>query len=69
LLRTAAASSNRAAQAKAYAQIHQLTYNANVRIPIVHSRPLGAARNYVKGWVPSPSVITPFEDITIEGKR
>ncbi|WP_216329676.1 ABC transporter substrate-binding protein [Deinococcus aestuarii] len=69
LLRTAAASSDRAAQVRAYAQIHQITYGANVRLPIVHSRPLGAARTYVKGWVPGPSVITPFEDITIEEKR
>ncbi|GAA5502171.1 periplasmic dipeptide transport protein [Deinococcus xinjiangensis] len=68
LLRQASASSNRAAQAKAYTQIHQLTYDANVRIPMVHSQPLGAVRNYVKGWMPGPSTVLPFEDITIDGK-
>ncbi|UBV44512.1 ABC transporter substrate-binding protein (plasmid) [Deinococcus taeanensis] len=69
LLRTAVATSSRTAQAKAYAQVHEISYDANVRIPIVHSRPLAAARTYVKGWVPSPSVITPFEDITINEKK
>ncbi|GGM12302.1 ABC transporter substrate-binding protein [Deinococcus aerophilus] len=68
-LRVAAASSSRATQAKAYAQIHQITYDANVRIPIVHSRPLAAARTYVKGWQPGPSSLLPFEDITIDGKK
>lgn len=68
-LRVAAAASTRAAQAKAYAQIHQLTYDANVRLPIVHSRPLAAIRAYVKGWQPGPSSLLPFEDITIDGKK
>lgn len=69
LLKQASASGNRAAQAKAYSQIHQITYDANVRIPIVHSQPLGAARSYVKGWQPGPSSLLPFEDITLEGKK
>jgi peptide/nickel transport system substrate-binding protein len=68
-MRVAAAASTRAAQAKAYAQIHQITYDANVRIPIVHSRPLAAIRTYVKGWQPGPSSLLPFEEITIEGKK
>ncbi|RJF71019.1 ABC transporter substrate-binding protein [Deinococcus cavernae] len=69
LLRQASASSSQAAQARAYSQIHQITYDANVRLPIVHSRPLGATRTYVKGWMPGPSTLLPFEDITIDGKK
>ncbi len=69
LLSMAVASSSRTVSAKAYAQIGQITYDANIRLPIVHSRPLGAARSYVKGWQPGPSALTPFEDITIEGKK
>ncbi len=69
LLRQASASSDRAVQAKAYAQINELTYEANVRLPVVHSRPLAATRSYVKGWMPGPSSIIPFEDITLDGKK
>ncbi|AZI41604.1 ABC transporter substrate-binding protein [Deinococcus psychrotolerans] len=69
LLGKAVASSNKAVSAKAYAQIAQITYEANIRLPIVHSRPLGAERSYVKGWQPGPSALTPFEDITIDGKK
>ena len=69
LLKQASASSSQAAQAKAYSQIHQITYDANVRIPIVHSRPLAGVRTYVKGWLPGPSTILPFEDITLDGKK
>ncbi|MFB9991096.1 ABC transporter substrate-binding protein [Deinococcus oregonensis] len=69
LMVAAAAAKTRADSAKAYAEIHQITYDANVRLPIVHSQPLGAARNYVKGWAPGPSLLTPFEDITIKDKK
>jgi peptide/nickel transport system substrate-binding protein len=55
-------------KAAAYAKLHELTYAANVRIPIVHSRPLAAARSYVKGWIPSPLGSEAFNTISIEGK-
>ncbi|WP_027480709.1 ABC transporter substrate-binding protein [Deinococcus pimensis] len=60
---------NQADKAKIYAQVHELTYAANVRLPIVHSRPLAAARTYVKGWVPSPLGSEPFNTISVEGKK
>ncbi|AXG98246.1 ABC transporter substrate-binding protein [Deinococcus wulumuqiensis] len=69
LMNRAAASSSQSAQAKAYAELHKITYGLNLRFPIVHSRPLAATRTYVKGWVPGPSVLTPFEDITLDGKK
>ncbi len=68
LIEKAGATSSQGAQAKIYAQLHKMTYDLNLRIPIVHARPLAATRTYVKGWQPGPSVITPFEDITLEGK-
>ncbi|GMA16461.1 ABC transporter substrate-binding protein [Deinococcus metallilatus] len=69
LMKAVAATDNRAAQAKLYGQMQQITYDANVRIPIVHSRPLAAARTYVKGWTPSATSLIPFQDITLEGKQ
>ena len=69
LMLKAAASSSRAEQAKVYAELHKITYGLNLRFPIVHSRPLAATRTYVKGWEPGPSVLTPFEDITLDGKK
>ena len=69
LMLKAAASSSRAEQAKVYAELHKVTYGLNLRFPIVHSRPLAATRSYVKGWEPGPSVLTPFEDITLDGKK
>ena len=69
LLARAASAGSRTESAKAYAQLHEITYGAGVRIPIVHARPLAAARTYVKGWEPGPALVTPFEDITIEGKK
>ncbi|AFZ65908.1 ABC transporter substrate-binding protein [Deinococcus peraridilitoris] len=57
------------AKAKIYAQVHDMTYNAAVRIPVVHSQPLAAARSYVKGWTPSPLGSESFNTISVEGKR
>ena len=59
----------RAERKAAYSQIHELTYNAAYRIPIVHSQPLAAARSYVKGWVPSPLGSEPFNTISLVGKK
>lgn len=55
-------------KAAIYAQIHEITFKANVRIPMVHSRPLAAIRPYVKGWFPSPLGTESFNMISIDGK-
>lgn len=57
------------AKAKIYAQLHEITYNAAYRIPMVHSNPLAASRTYVKGWVPSPLGSEAFNTITLLGKK
>ncbi|PYE49879.1 ABC transporter substrate-binding protein [Deinococcus yavapaiensis] len=69
LMDKARSATSQADKAKLYAQVHELTYEANVRLPIVHSRPLAAARTYVKGWVPSPLGSEPFNTISVDGKR
>ena len=43
-----------AQKAPYYKQLHELTYNANVRLPLVHSTAPAAARTYVKGWITGP---------------
>ncbi|BDP41450.1 ABC transporter substrate-binding protein [Deinococcus aetherius] len=69
LLEQGRAAVSQADKAKIYSQIHEITYNANYRIPVVHSQPLAAARTYVKGWVPSPLGSEPFNSISVVGKR
>jgi peptide/nickel transport system substrate-binding protein len=69
LLDQGKSATTQAEKARIYAQVHEITYNANVRLPIVHSRPLAAARTYVKGWVPSPLGSEPFNTITLDGKK
>ena len=69
LLDKGRAAVNQAERAKYYAQIHEITYKANYRLPIAHSSPLGAARSYVKGWVPSPLGSEAFNKITLVGKK
>ncbi len=58
-----------AAKARIYSQLHDITYNAAYRIPVVHSTPLGAARSYVKGWVPSPLGSEAFNKVSLVGKK
>lgn len=48
------AATTQAGKATYYQQLHELTYNANVRIPLVHSAAPSVARTYVKGWVLGP---------------
>ena len=55
LLTKAGSAQARAQQATVYAQVHDLTHAAAVRIPIIHSRPLCAARKTLSGWTPNPS--------------
>ncbi|ADV68050.1 ABC transporter substrate-binding protein [Deinococcus maricopensis] len=69
LLEQGRAAVGQAAKAKIYAQIHEITYKGNVRIPVVHSQPLAAARTYVKGWIPSPLGSEAFNTITLTGKK
>ena len=69
LLEQGRAAVGQAAKARVYAQLHELTYKANYRLPVVHSQPLSAARSYLKGWVPSPLGSEAFNTITITGKR
>ncbi|WP_264778564.1 ABC transporter substrate-binding protein [Deinococcus aetherius] len=54
LLLQAQAAIGRTQQARVYGQIHKLTHDAAVRIPIVHSRPLAAKVPNLQGWTPSP---------------
>lgn len=56
-------------KAKIYAQIHEMTYNANYRIPIVHSQPFGAARTYVKGWIANPLGTGALNNVSVTGKK
>ena len=69
LLEKGRAAKTEAERKTIYAQIHELTYKATYRIPVVHSQPLAAARNYVKGWVPSPLGSEPFNTISLVGKK
>jgi peptide/nickel transport system substrate-binding protein len=69
LLQQGRAAATQEAKAKVYAQLHEITYNAAYRVPMVHSNPLAAARSYVKGWVPSPLGSEPFNTITVTGKK
>jgi peptide/nickel transport system substrate-binding protein len=69
LLEQGRAATSQADKAKAYAQIHEITYNANYRIPMVHSNPLSAARTYLKGWVPSPLGSEAYNTISLVGKK
>ncbi|MHA0041285.1 ABC transporter substrate-binding protein [Deinococcus sp. PEB2-63] len=69
LLQQGRAAATQAAKAKVYQQLHEITYNAAYRIPMVHSNPLAAARTYVKGWTPSPLGSEPFNTISVPGKK
>lgn len=69
LLQQGRAAATQEAKAKVYAQLHEITYNAAYRVPMVHSNPLAAARSYVKGWTPSPLGSEPFNTITVTGKK
>ncbi|MBX8464621.1 MULTISPECIES: ABC transporter substrate-binding protein [unclassified Deinococcus] len=69
LLQQGRAAATQEAKAKVYSQLHEITYNAAYRVPMVHSNPLAAARSYVKGWVPSPLGSEPFNTITVTGKK
>jgi peptide/nickel transport system substrate-binding protein len=69
LLEQGRAATTQAAKAKIYSQIHDMTYDAAYRVPIVHSQPLAAAQTYVKGWTPSPLGSEAFNTISIAGKK
>lgn len=69
LLEQARAGLTRDARAKAYAQAHEITYNAGYRIPLVHSQSVAAARSYVKGWVLSPFSSEPYNTVSLVGKK
>jgi peptide/nickel transport system substrate-binding protein len=59
-----------AAKANIYAQLHDLTYAARVRLPIVHGVAPAAARSYVKNWVTGPlGVLENVNLIRLEGKK
>ncbi|MPY65703.1 ABC transporter substrate-binding protein [Deinococcus sp. SDU3-2] len=69
LLEQGRAAVGRTAKARVYGQLHEITYKANYRLPMVHSQPLAAARTYVRGWVPSPLGSEAFNNISLVGKR
>ncbi len=54
LLKKGRAAVGQTAKAKIYAQVQQLTYAADVRLPIVHGVAPAAARTYVKNWITGP---------------
>ena len=61
------AATTQATKAKQYQQLHELTYNANVRLPLVHSVAPAVARTYVKGWVLGPlSTVGALNLISVE---
>ncbi|EYB69280.1 dipeptide ABC transporter substrate-binding protein [Deinococcus phoenicis] len=64
LLVRASAAKSKGQQTALYAQVHELTNAASVRIPVVHSRPLCAARTALSGWVPNPANSEPFSTIS-----
>ncbi|RJF72658.1 ABC transporter substrate-binding protein [Deinococcus cavernae] len=66
LLSRAASAKSKGQQAALYGQVHELTTNAAVRIPIIHSRPLCAARASLSGWTPNPSN---SEQFNVIGKK
>ncbi len=68
LLEQARAGLTREDRARAYAQVHELTYAAGYRIPLVHSQSVAAARSYVKGWVLSPLSSEPYNQVSV-GKK
>ena len=63
LLASAASAKSKGQQATLYGQVHDLTTQAAVRIPIIHSRPLCAARTALSGWTPNPSNSEQFHGI------
>ncbi|ASN79831.1 ABC transporter substrate-binding protein [Deinococcus ficus] len=69
LLEQARAGLTREARAQAYARVHELTYAAGYRLPIVHSQSVAAARTYVKGWVLSPFSSEPYNTVSLVGKK
>jgi len=69
LLEQGRAAVGQAAKARVYSQLHEITYKAAYRVPVVHSQPLSAARAYLKGWTPSPLGSEAFNTISVVGKR
>lgn len=63
LLDQARATSDQSTRAKLYAEVDELLHRELVRVPIVHSQPLGAKRKTVSGWIPSPLGSDPFDEI------
>ncbi|WP_019586741.1 ABC transporter substrate-binding protein [Deinococcus apachensis] len=69
LLGKGRAALDRQAKARVYAQLQELTYNANVRLPIVHSAAPAAARTRVKNWITGPlGTVGSLNLIRVEGK-
>ncbi|WP_229670913.1 ABC transporter substrate-binding protein [Deinococcus aquiradiocola] len=70
LLTKGRAAVTQAAKAPIYAQLHDLTYAANVRLPIVHGVAPAAARSYVRNWITGPlGVLENVNLIRLEGKK
>jgi peptide/nickel transport system substrate-binding protein len=59
----AASAKTRGQQTTLYSQVQDLTDAAAVRIPVVHSRPLCAARASLTNWVPNPANSEQFSTI------
>lgn len=63
LLNQARQTEKQADRGKLYAQVDQILHQETVRLPIVHSQPLLAKRQNIKGWIPSPLGSENFETI------
>jgi len=63
LLDQGRATGDKAARVKIYQQVDEILYQEAVRLPIVHSQPLLAKRNKVRGWTPSPLGSESFEEV------
>ncbi|MBD2460675.1 ABC transporter substrate-binding protein [Oscillatoria sp. FACHB-1407] len=46
-----------------YAEVDKILFEQALRIPIVHSQPLNAARSNINGWEPSPLGSESFEQV------
>lgn len=63
LLVKARSTTNKAQKTRLYQQIHAFTFKANVRIPLVHSKPIAATRTNISGWLPSPLGVEAFNKV------
>jgi len=65
LLDEARRTGERAVQVRDYARIDEIVFDDAVRIPLMHTKVLGAERTGLSGWTPSPLGSEPFESVVM----